>query len=140
MKPIEEEKNQNPGFKVPENYFEELEINVMQKANTSSKSFYLGRKVWAIAASIILIIGISFSIVMINNTTKNESELYSAIKDTNSKAVRIFTNSTSDSEKIGNDIVLNTEEEIINNEIVEFAEEFNLSDEELIEFVDLLEI
>lgn len=141
MKPIQEEnqQNQNLGFKVPENYFEELENNVMQKINTSQKSFYLGRKVWAVAASILVIMGISTIFIVLNNTNSEKAKLYSSNKDSSIKVGRVAPVETANLEKAGTEFA-NSSEENIDNTIFELAEELNMSDEELIEIMDILEI
>lgn len=141
MKPIQEEnqQNQNSGFKVPENYFEELENNVMQKINTSQKSFYLGRKVWAVAASILVIMGISTIFIVLNNTNSEKAKLYSSNKDSSIKVGRVAPVETANLEKAGTEFA-NSSEENIDNTIFELAEELNMSDEELIEIMDILEI
>ncbi len=125
------------GFKIPENYFEELEKSVMKKTSTHTNTISLNRKLLSLAASLLLIVGISWIIyfVVSNNKSIENTKYFAEIanKDSDIGLPKTITH-LNEIDQASNS------EESINNEILDFAEELNLNDEELLELIEISDI
>lgn len=125
------------GFIIPENYFEELEKSVMKKTSTPTNIISLNRKLLSLASSLLLIMGISWIIyfVVSNNKSIENTKYFAEIANKDSHIV--LPKTITHFKEI--DQASNSEESI-NNEFLDFAEELNLNDEELLELIEISDI
>ncbi len=132
----------NFGYKIPDNYFEELSSSVAEKTYQNGQ-FYrikINFSKYKIAASLALIFcsSIILFFVLQNKTSENRSVLLA--KNNDSSKVEIIKVNESNVSTIESPTLHYVAEESIENAIVEVAEDLNLNDEELIELTELLEI
>jgi DNA-binding beta-propeller fold protein YncE len=130
------------GYVVPDNYFEQLseEIGMKTYSGTKSNIRSIHKRTYLVAASIAILIGASIILyVAADKTVTTESNaLYATNYDSASNTVSIIAPEVNAKEP--ELMEANAKEENIDNAIIEAAEELNLSDEELVEFAELLEI
>lgn len=130
------------GYVVPDNYFEKLSEEIASKTYSGTKSNIrsIHKRTYLVAASIAVLIGASILLYVVSDktATTESNALYATNYDSVSNTNRIKTQEVNSKETAP--IEVNAKEENIDNEIIEAAEELNLSDEELVEFAELLEI
>jgi len=135
--------NDENGFVVPNHYFETLKDEISSKIvnKTIKKSTF---KIWnlAAAASIIVIIGISFTIYLDskNNTDTNSKSLaYNSEKQLVHPAQ---SHDTVDPKTVSTKPtkVQKDNDDILDNELLDGTEGMDLTDEELIELITDIEI
>lgn len=131
-------------FKIPEGYFENLKSEIDRKISASHPINHQVRNRWiyAAAASIVLLLGsaiYSISVKELNSTQKGVQLTHIAM-DTNldSKEENHPSNTYSAD---ASEITLSPEsQEAIDDELIATADELNLSDEELVELTEYMNL
>lgn len=140
------EASSHSGFTVPDGYFDNLKSKIDEKIAASQPINHQTRNRWiyATAASIVLLLGSTIYFYSISeknpNLAQKEIQLTNIAMDSNINSKDDnYTSNTSHTD--ATQIILSPEnQDIIDDELIATADELNLSDEELVELTEYIDL
>lgn len=144
MKEPNEFESENPhGFIIPDDYFSQLKLELDEKlsnSHTRIRPIYRTKVIISIAASIVLLLASTFIFFELKKSDVTSSSIANLAIDTNTKAI-IKTEDTA----LNNPTKVGLAESFqdtdnIDNSLIETADELNLTDDELIEFAEIINL
>lgn len=130
-------------FRIPDDYFSQLKSELDKKlsnSHTRIRPIYRSKVIISIAASIVLLLASTFIFFELKKSDVTSNSIANIALDTSTKAITKIEDTAINSPAKAELAESFQDTDNIDNSLIETADELNLTDDELIEFAEIINL